>query len=115
MNTEVNYEIAKLLAEKGFPQNNIKYGAISTIGKDDNNDLVFGETYACPNISQVVMWLYEKHGIWISVDFNPDIDRFFYVLRRRLHRIRLNTNVDYFKLPTEAYESAITYILTNLI
>ncbi len=115
MNTEVNYEIAKLLAQKGFPQNNIDYGIISSIGKNDNNDLIFGETYACPNISQVIMWLYEKHGMWITV------------LKRRNEReegfVAYNNDkvIDdkiFFKLhssPTEAYLSAINYYLKDLV
>ena len=111
---EVKYEIAKLLDEKGFPQNNIDYETISTIGKDENDDLIFGSTYSCPTIAQVIMWLEEKHGIWIEVRkhtrngllcFSPYIDN-----KSIKEDIFLN---DYDK-PTEAYLSAITYILTNL-
>ena len=48
MNKEVNFEIAKLLKEKGF-----------RLLPD------FKSSY--PTIAEVVMWLYEKHGVWISV------------------------------------------------
>lgn len=112
MDTEVNYEIAKLLAEKGFLQNNIDYETISTIGKDDNNDLVFGETYACPNISQVIMWLYKKHKIWISVyqhkDHAADVND------KPTFRTNFTHSED-FNSPTEAYEVSILRILKYLI
>ena len=129
MNTEVNYEIAKLLAEKGFPQNNIDYGIISSIGKNDNNDLIFGETYACPNISQVVMWLYEKNSIWVAVGLVDNSRTFHFKYSITISNDREYHDEDCFDMaktiysdskekfgePTEAYLSAITHILNNLI
>lgn len=121
MNTEVNYVIAKLLKEKGFdlPTKGFYYSEefkTEDIKFSDNiNHNSHVSKFSSPTIGKAIMWFYEKHGIWISVDFNPENSMFFYVLRRRLYRIRLNTNVDYFKLPTEAYLEAITHVLNNLI
>jgi len=108
---EVKYEIAKLLAEKGFPQNNIDYETISTIGKDENDDFIFGNTYSCPTIAQVIMWLYEKHKIWIEVikiiDHASDVNDG--------HTFKSNYTFNKeFSSPTEAYLEAITHVLTNL-
>ena len=62
-------------------------------------------------IMQVVMWLYEKHGIWISSTHVRN--------RFRYEIIKKYGTIDYssfdFKSPTEAYEEAIEYCLTKLI
>ena len=105
MNTPVNFEIAKLLKEKGFdfPR------------KASQNDYQ-GEM---PNITEVVMWLYEKHEFWISVSIEnneEDIVSFYFSL------VQNDDNEVFFKLrqsnynsPTEAYSQAINYTLKNLI
>lgn len=67
---------------------------------------------AAPSIAEVVMWLYETHGIWINVyrykdhaaDVNDD-----YMFRSNYTKLRE------FKTPEEAYEAAIIYTLNNLI
>lgn len=60
--------------------------------------------YSAPTISDVVMWLYEKRGIWISVNSIDDSTIFRHCF----------SNID-FNSPTEAYEVAIEYTLTKLI
>ena len=149
MNKEVNFEIAKLLKEKGFdtPTNRYYEHALTSKKDPETNDYkgAFGwkkgETnlrtdyfknnygmadlstknwYICsaPTISEVVMWLYEKHDVWVSVEKQ----------NRRLFKYRIS-NIDTFndsfssiersefnyEIPTEAYEAAIKYILENLI
>ena len=108
MNKEVSYPIAKLLKEKGFDEiTNYNYsevyGYIENINalkhSDGNNRFV-----SAPTIAEVVMWLYEKHGIWISVDSIDDSTIFRHCF----------SNID-FNSPTEAYEDAIEYTLNNLI
>ena len=61
------------------------------------------------------MWLYEKHGIWITVCV-IGADGFGYWLHDR-NRKRLNPDNQggYWLSPTEAYEAAIKYVLENLI
>lgn len=96
MNTIVTSKTETLLKEKGF-----------RILPD------FESNY--PTIAEVVMWIYENHNIWVSVDryLDPEESEDF----------RYGYNIyyidDYFgrgyKTPTEAYEGAIEYTLNNLI
>ena len=71
---------------------------------------------SAPTIAEVLMWLYEKHGIWIiadpSVNFECWAPRVF---------TKSDTNLGKYKgvlelnSPTEAYESAIEYVLKEVI
>lgn len=88
------------------------------------------------NISDVVMWLYEKHSIWITVNrvvLGSDEWGYGYVIsylpkefedvkRRCLHLVikesfkeGIGSYTGAWNTPTEAYEAAIEYCLTNLI
>jgi len=109
MNTLVSFELARLLKEKGF---NIEkqnfYNSYGQLNKDIED--FFIPRYEAPTISDVVMWLYEKHGIWIAVDLDDD-DTFVCVVRSESYVTAFdNTNT-----PTEAYLQAIEYTLKNLI
>jgi hypothetical protein len=89
----------------------------------------WGIKITAPTIADVVMWLYEKHGIWVSVDWmkriKPYNSGFYCHLRgtnKSLNRDNfivindtLNPGYEVFNSPTEAYEAAIEYILNNLI
>ena len=117
MNTHVDFETAKLLREKGFDNESEHY-------YDEKGDMLFDTYfpslqptkpdvyYDNPTIAEVVMWLYEKHGIWVNVyeykdhaaDVNDD-----YVFRSN------RTKLMEFNSPTEAYQAAITYTLNKLI
>jgi len=84
--------------------------------------------FTAPTIAQVVMWLYEKHDVWISLI--PDSYSAHRLIMRKMsiHLFRytnsLNIQVEtlrdykgdilYFNWPTKAYEAAIEYILKNL-
>lgn len=67
--------------------------------------------YFAPTIAEVVMWLYEKYGIWICVNTYKD------------HASDVNdkptfiSNIERkeYDSPTEAYEAAIEYTLKTLI
>lgn len=138
MQTPVTFPIAKLLKEKGFNENCSDYYT-STRGLNSNGwgDIIykqgFGsgspdrmlkfnysdfnkyqkETYfLCPTIAEVVMWLYEKHGIWVSVyeykDHAADVNDKF-VFRTSY------TKLKEFNSPTEAYEAVIEYVLKDLV
>ena len=65
-------------------------------------------------IMQVIMWLYEKHGVWITVCV-IGADGFGYWLHNK-NRERLNTEDQggYWYSPTEAYEAAIKYCLEKI-
>jgi hypothetical protein len=106
MNTPVSYSMAKLL---------------------DSKEVRF------ENIADVVMWLYEKHGIWINVcptiieyNYRKDSIGFIYHITKLetylnygkmygSEDVGIFQNSYYFNSPTEAYESAIEYALNNLI
>lgn len=155
MNLRVNFELAKLLKEKGFDEEceyfYSKYGIFNYLkphreyehlhsyseqlvsyfdGKYDWNSLSvdegmialktsFSETdgfvnceCSAPTIADVVMWLYEKHKIWISVS---DAGGFGYMVQ--FMKTDGDSTIDglyEFNSPTEAYEAAIFYTLKKL-
>lgn len=145
MNKEVNFEIAKLLKEKGFDEISsnfytnprckmfgidehgryypIKNKAKSLWISGNAATLDSKHVYYAPTIAEVVMWLYEKHGIWIVInphkgeddlgkpfmEFDPEVWSF--TNKCILH----NTKLLYFNSPEEAYEAAIEYVLNNLV
>ena len=100
MNTPVNIEILHFLKDKS---NLLNY----TINKDESISF-----HNIPEIGDIVMWIYEKHGIWISVwryrDYASACDDYISFK----HNYSGSTT---FKTPTEAYSSAILYILNNLV
>jgi hypothetical protein len=80
------------------------------VEKDEVTEEVY-ELLVAPTISDVVMWLYKEHGIWISVFSTDDVTMFSYKIScRQGHNYSPN-----FNSPTEAYEAAIVYTLNNLI
>ena len=137
MNTQVTFELAKLLKEKGYKDKNI-LGTVrlSEPKYYDPNGIIHGikdafeeknykieDCFNAPTIAEVVMWLYEKHGIWIVVnphkgeddlgkpfmEFDPEVWSF------TNECIFHNTKLLYFNSPIEAYETAIEYVLNNLV
>ena len=126
MNTPVSFEIAKLLKEKGFNEevkpfyNGLKNNEliISDIIGTSNN---LPDWYPAPTIAEVVMWLYEKHNIWIYVD-SHEFGKWCYNYKfNRPHKLssKITENgqfgLDDYNTPTEAYENAIKFVLENLI
>ncbi len=88
MNTPVSLELDRLLLEKNIPMP------------------------VSPTIADVVMWLYEKYGIWISVDPDNDINNTWF------HTISHGTSTTVFgnySTWTEAYEAGIEDVLINMI
>lgn len=129
MNTPVKFEIAKLLKEKGFDNESAHY-------YNEKGEMLFDAYYPSlqptkpdvyydnPTIAEVIMWLYEKHGIWIEVrhikTFN--VNRFHVIIWNYKDTsdyitIHCENGVGYevWDSPTEAYEAAIFYVLSNLI
>lgn len=116
MTTHVNFEIAKLLKDKGF--DNIEcdgYYRIcdgytkgckfcySNVSKQDEEGIL------APTIAEVVMWLYRNHRIWIEIRKSYLLNQFVAVTKNP--RVELSSK----DTPTEAYESAIEYTLKILI
>ena len=124
MNTPVSFSLAKLLKEKGYENEdceNVYLGdfdeeyppekiEISTRGLRQRT---LGEfDYIAPSISDVIMWLYENHKIWISVDPDNDItDTWFHTIS---HGTSTTIFGNYSSL-TEAYEAGIEDVLINMI
>ncbi len=119
MNTPVSFNISKLLREKGCDiECNYGYDFRSDTLQNFGRYIVSHMVYNAPTIAEVVMWLHEKYGIWISPQ--PFIRRDESVVW--LYDIFLNNYVKD-QLPpslgvnnlTECYEAAIEYTLNNLI
>lgn len=121
MNPPVNFELAKLLKEKEFNIPQLYFYIDGDISwKVDNTrcrNQIEGE-YAAPTIAEVVMWLYEKHGIWIKNDvisINRVIKFYssYYKINDGLTQLPIQLDGN-FNSPTEAYQAAIEYVLKNL-
>ena len=140
MTTPVKHSIAKLLKEKGFDEECNSYYSQALFegtnpdwegvfpkysifkrsdyhynSKPNFNDLWF--ECSAPTIAEVVMWLYEKHGIWIISSYELNIENhkkeWFWIAIKDGEEIAYQYRD--FNLPTEAYEAAIEYTLENLI
>lgn len=123
MNTPVSFNIAKLLKEKGFDGNTY----YDTVGwralvwyHIDYKDLhpyeffgSFNNMVKAPTISDVVMWIYEKHKIWIWVSMEVGYRvTFCWQVTGDSTSATYKSN---FKTPTDAYTAAIEYTLKKLI
>ena len=151
MNTIVNFETAKLLKDKKY--NELCFYRYDLAGRleepyEENGsstdvefkvsltDLLQNHNYrasssspymSAPTHSEVVMWLYKTHKIFITVSFegfdsltkeplfrgdvrniNTPSGGFYYVIRDK-------DNGLYFTSPDSTYKAAILYTLTNLI
>jgi len=140
MTTPVSFPIAKLLKEKGYNfyhpssywKEQLTYstpGYALEDGTTSQDNYWDFERYYAPTIAEVIVWLYEKHDIWISLI--PDISSGHQLLMRKMsvHLFKyinglnvqtetlrsIDKDIIYFLSPTEAYEAAIEYCLTNLI
>lgn len=136
MNTEVNYEIAKLLYLKGYEGKSKKgFDKMGNLGSPyfgdhftngiANGDLI----YEAPTIAEVIMWLYEKHSIWIAVDLIDNSRTFHFKYSITISNDREYHDEDCFDMaktiysdskekfgePEVAYLVAFTHTLNNLI
>lgn len=119
MNTPIDFNTAKLLKEKGFDEPTIQWYHRDS-KKLNTNDLMFSmnkltDNYSAPTIAEVVMWLYERYEIWITVLpelFNGEKIRYY----PSVFEQGIGEDLEqYFDSPKEAYEAAIEYVLKNLI
>ena len=121
MNTPVNFELAKLLSKKGYNEPTLDAYVYRGIEHQDSSykGILTKNKLICdisaPTIADVVMWLYEKHGIWIYTVRDYDIPKFNYAIQQpNVYSVLTHTHND-FNSPTEAYENAIEYTLKNLM
>jgi hypothetical protein len=129
MNTPVSFEIAKILKNKGYDKpcndaynsNGMQWSNGWLEYLDDKElcqpfkktDLKPKDVLA-PTIVDVVMWLYEKHEIWIVVkrDYhNGALLGYESIIDNNDGYIDCGT----FDTPTKAYEAAIEYTLNKVI
>lgn len=150
MNAPIKISIAKLLKEKGFKEPCFYYydkqdklkepflengSSTDTEFRVDLTELLeyHNNSYSChcsaPTISEVVMWLYEKHGVWINVKgddnktFRYELHEWiWYESEKTLRQTHVtfgggifDINSEEFNSPTEAYEAAIEYVLKEMI
>lgn len=132
MNKPVKFELAKLLKEKGFDGNtyyspivcSLLYYKLDSSLTTSTHFYETQERVKAPTIAEVIMWLYEKHGIWIANNWQSGSKTFLYELidLNSYENTILIQEKNYkdvgeveFKTPSEAYEAAIEYTLNNLI
>lgn len=130
MNTPVSFKISKLLKDIGFDLKTTAYYSGLNIHLDevrfDYNDKTIespthkgnGGLFSAPSIAEVVMWLYEKHGIWIDVSLNQfskpkDLQWMYSIVFTE--DCTYSHSPKSFNSPTEAYEAVIEYTLNNLM
>lgn len=82
-------------------------------------DLSNKNWYMCsaPTISEVWMWLYEKHGVWITSEpciVHNGITNIYKIFKDNYLDTISRASKGY-DSPTEAYEIAIEYTLNNLL
>lgn len=109
MITPVNFEIAKLLKEKGFNEE-----CMVAYTNHGNYTIYLNEhiTIKAPNILEVVIWIHEKYGIWIGVNKNYTKAPTFWNCITLAKSI-VSTKPNSFNTAEEAYEAAIEYILNE--
>lgn len=128
----VSIKLAKLLKEKGFDQKCGSY--YDTVSKSRIKDTPPSnyngtrEAVSIPSIVDVVMWLLEKHEIWIVADLLLDYKRWdFKVVNLKNSNSSIEWYVEQlqiplediiknsFETPKEAYQAAIYHVLKNMI
>jgi len=124
MNKIVNKELALLLLEKEYSQErnigdifritnkiNPLYEKTRELEDDDlhNEWAIINEKY--PLLCDVIIWLYEKHNIWIGVTLTT-FDKFKYDIRVKIHHQISDAG---FNSPIKSYEQAVLYTIKNLI
>lgn len=119
----ITYELAVKLEEKGFKQGYNIFGFrpifsdettirfISDIGAYTNE--YFGENITAPTISQVLKWLREEKGIYVSVEVERE-DWFEYKIVQTIKNTR-TTGTRVYETYPEAILAGIEYVLDKLI
>ena len=104
MNTPISFPLAELLNRKGLP-------GLERFYENKKHYDMNPKKYT---IADVVMWLYEEHKIWISVNREPESGVFYFSVDKNKGNFFYDKGGD-FKSPEAAYEAAIEYVLNKLI
>lgn len=75
--------------------------------------------YSAPTIAEIVMWLYEKHEIWIQVKPGGKLETWDFIVQKKdntfaVSYFEIKQHKPFFNSPTEAYEEGIKYVLNNM-
>lgn len=118
----VNFETAKLLKEKGFPQGTFRCHYIidgNIHYKSFENRCGFGDyDIIAPTLVMAMKWLREVHNIVCNIDIESR--NFYYysifIIRSSIEaQYQLTSQKPYFETYEETCEAAIKYCLENLI
>lgn len=114
MNKIASFELAKVLKKKGFESDCDDWAYLS----GDCMSMTY-DPKTCvkmPTIAEVVMWLYERHNYWITVDVDA-LDNWVYEITNTAYTRNsyVPTPNQDLKNPDGAYVAAIYHCLTKLI
>lgn len=136
LSKEVSYPIAKLLNQKGYNElcRNVYNGTfdpfhikrITECSFLQTNSELIDKIYSAPTIGEVVDWIIDKHGIWISLECDCYGDTWFAKLKvastenwdninKRNDILNSFMKLQEHNIPHNAYEQAIKHILEYLI
>jgi hypothetical protein len=133
MNTSVSFNLAQLLKEKEVIikplslKNKTDYIEGYELDTEDAEDFlkirdfqfednVCSHLYLKPTIAEVVMWLYERHSIWVKVECPENsVNNDWVSYIHKIGKFECIFASHIVSSPTEAYEAAIHYCLKNLI
>lgn len=102
-------EIFKQLNKKGY-----KHYYEGTVEELDSMDKDNQHLYS--EIMQIIMWLYEKHGIWIYIsDSSARLGFRYQIQRLKILGENNFSSEERYNSPIEAYEDAIKYCLEKII
>jgi hypothetical protein len=120
MKNPVNIKISKALKEKGFDERTPSVW-ICALGESRLREIdlsleLTDNEYNAPTIADVIMWLYEKHEMWIHVCYMVDTKNWWWdCYKYKKENGLLNppgfSNGFNHQSPMEAYETAIFHIL----
>jgi len=139
----VDFSTAKLLKEKGFKERTLCYYFKNNLEEpylengsstdvefrvdledlyDYHNNEYLKERCSAPTIAEVVDWLFEIHGIWVSVETFRYL-KFNYRVSKKEKTMSVKVPFSFevvdagydLESPTEAYEKAIESCLTKII
>lgn len=134
MNKYVSLELAKMLKEKGFTndvmghykgEDFINNGHFYNFNNPEEQSLWNIELCSAPTIAEVVMWLYENYRIWVWVscrEIEDGTNETIFIGNGR--HVPVNKKKGFVidpviynpkNTPSEAYESAIKHVLTNIL
>ena len=116
LTSQIDEETNDYVGTFGWKKGETNIQSYNFINNHPNVDLSNENWYMCsaPTIAEVVVWLYEKHNIWISVDPENDKDTWFHTISYNKSETIFG-NYNTYNSPTEAYEAAIEYTLNNLL